>query len=188
MDAIHIIITGYFATNLRKIVRRSIIFRIHISIRSDFPNQPREPTTQRLTPQGIPLAYRNCNYPCMTFHTPFVTLLYRKLQSIITRTFSRKTRQTTIPRLISRRIDHRATYSGLNKHRINVRFLQTIQNLNQFLLLFFGRISRLRIGMRPVDTANRGQPHSTHLMLWGIIIKNHTLQRTTRRGSMHRAI
>ena len=101
MDAIHIIITGYFATNLRKIVRRSIIFRIHISIRSDFPDQPRKPTAKRLTPQGIPLTHRNSNYPCMTFHTPFVTLLYRKLQRIITRTFSRKTRQATIPRLIS---------------------------------------------------------------------------------------
>ena len=176
MNAIDIIVSGDLATDFRQIVASACVLRIHIAIGIYLADEPRKPVAKRLAPQPIPFAHRYRHHPGMALHPSLMTLINGKLQGIVARAFARKARQTTIPRLIGRGVNHRATHPRLNEHRIDMRSLKTVKDVRQLSLLLLCRMSRLRIGVRPVDATDGRQPHRTHLILGSHLVAQQTLR------------
>ena len=88
-----------------------------------------------------------------------------KLQGIVARRLSRESRETSIPRFVIGRIDHRATDAGLDEYGVDFSLLQAVEDLTEFLLLLLGRVGRLGVGVRPVDSADGGEPNGSYLVL-----------------------
>lgn len=165
MDAVHVVGMSHFGTDISQIVGSLLRFGVHVAVGLDAYDVAWHLLAQLLASQCVPFSYRHGHNPCVQFHATSVAFVDGKLQSVVSWTLARVSRQTSVPRLVSRRIYHGAAHTGLQQYGVDACSLQLVQNLAQFVLLFFYRTCRLGVGVWPVDAANGGEPYCAHLML-----------------------
>ena len=107
---------------------------------------------------------------CVAFHASFMTFVDHECEWIIFRPFSALSGKNGRYRFYLRAVNHIASQPGLYKNRIEVGFLQTIQDGTQFLLLpvSFGFV-RCRT-CRPVEAKDRRQPYGTNFVFGVVVI------------------
>lgn len=165
MDAIHIISVGNLTADSGKVITGAAVFRIHVSIGTYLSDESRKFLPEALASQRFPFAYRDGNHPGVELHAALVAFIDGKLQGIVARRLSRESREASIPRFVIGRIDHGATDAGLDEYGVDLCLLQAVENLTEFLLLLLGRVGRLGVGVRPVDSADGGEPYGSYLVL-----------------------
>ena len=78
---------------------------------------------------------------------------------VVARCLSRRAREASVPRLNARGVDDAASHPGLEEHRVEVGFLQPVQDAAQFVFLRPDSLFRSGLGLGPVQTGVCGEPH-----------------------------
>ena len=101
----------------------------------------------------------------MEFHSPFVCLVKSKAQRIVVGTLARRTSESSVPRLYVRGISRCSTQSSLEKYRVNTRLLQSIEDVDEFLLLMGDALSVVGARLGPIKSHERCKPHGAVILL-----------------------
>ena len=93
-----------------------------------------------------------------------MTLVDSELQRVPARRLARNARQTAFPRFQLGRVGGSGTNARLKKYGIDVDGLQLVQYVAEVFLLSLNAHAVVGVALRPVQTAQRGEPNGSHLI------------------------
>ena len=170
MDAVHVVVRCYFTAEGSQIVGGSRLPWVEIPAVSvayaKFGMGFQYGTFSHACGSGC-LETRYGYKPRMQLHPSFVAFPDGKGQGVVSRRTSRGAGQAAIPRLYGRRVDDTSPHPGLEQHGVDVHFFEPVEYMAQFILLCLDAGRGVRFVFRPVQTAERGQPHGSGFPFWG---------------------
>ena len=113
---------------------------------------------------SIPFANRNGHHPCVDFHATLMALVDGKLEGVVTRRDTRFSAEAGIPWFKLGWIDGRCANARLQKYGIDAALLESVEDVDEFLLLSLYGLGRVGEGVGPVDTSDGGEPDGPHLV------------------------
>ena len=136
MDSIYIISVRDFSAYLSKIVAGTTVFWIHVAVGTNFANQAGKLGSEFFATLCIPFTDRDSYYQSVKYHATIVTFVDGKLLCIEAWTSAGKSGMASIPWLVVGGIYHGSSYAGLQKHGVDMCFLQAVKDRTKLLFLF----------------------------------------------------
>ena len=159
MDAVDIIAARHLFTHSGDIVARLGILGVHIAFFAYLFDKFGQLLAYLLTAVAVPFSHGNGHHPGVTLHAALMAFVDTELQRVISGRLSASTRHTDVPGLDGRRVDGRCPDARLQQYGVDIRLLQLVEDVDEFLSLLVGRARTW-----PVEVLDGGEPYGSYFV------------------------